>query len=316
MSLPQDITATLRGSLDQTSTSLRRLVASVAPLRAASAAGRPFLFCVDMSGVSWVSPVAIAIIAATIRNATSSRGEGHIIRPTSADVHDYLKRLEFYGAAGAEGVEPYAFRRLDSAGRFCELVEVTSEQRGFDTASAVTDIIATQLSLDKEATSAVFVSLSEVTDNVFHHGKARAFVCAQTYPKKKTVELAIVDCGAGFAASLARNPRLRDEYSNDESAITLALKARVTCNPGGNAGLGLYLTSEFVRRNEGTMLVGSGNGLVAVLGTQFATVPMSTWPGAIVAVRFRVDRPLDADAVYSDLGDPEDDNLDDWLAGS
>ena len=68
-------------------------------------------------------------------------------------------------------------------------------------------------------------------------------ICAQYYPNRHCVELAVVDSGRGISESLRGNPEL--EFSTTQEAIELAIQPRITGRPEKNTGEGLYFTLEF-----------------------------------------------------------------------
>ena len=91
--------------------------------------------------------------------------------------------------------------------------------------------------------------------------------CAQYWPNKHLVEIAILDTGIGIRASLSRNPYLTVE--TDRDALNLSLlpgvsgkvyKGKIT-NPYDeweNSGFGLYLTSRLCGRG-GSFFMCSGD---------------------------------------------------------
>lgn len=111
-------------------------------------------------------------------------------------------------------------------------------------------------------------SLREIMRNVVEHSGAKQFgVCAQFYPSKHKVELAIVDRGMGLRESLKTNPHL--DLIDDKCAINYALQpgisgksykgARKNRNGHwGNSGFGLYMTTRLCR-NGGSFFVTSGS---------------------------------------------------------
>lgn len=121
-------------------------------------------------------------------------------------------------------------------------------------------------------TGPVFETLSysvrEMMRNVVEHSEAGQFgICAQFWPSKNKVEVAILDRGIGLRASLQNNPHL--EASNDKRAINYALMPAVSGKAfkgarqkqrghWANSGFGLYMTSR-ICRNGGTFFVATGN---------------------------------------------------------
>lgn len=111
-------------------------------------------------------------------------------------------------------------------------------------------------------------SVREMIRNVVEHSEANQFgICAQYWPTKNRVEVAILDRGIGLRASLQNNPHL--DASDDKRAINYALMPAVSGKAfkgarkkqrghWANSGFGLYMTSR-ICRNGGTFFVASGN---------------------------------------------------------
>ncbi len=111
-------------------------------------------------------------------------------------------------------------------------------------------------------------SVREMMRNVVEHSEAKQFgICAQYWPTKNRVEVAIFDRGIGLRASLQNNPHL--DASDDKSAINYALMPAVSGKAfkgarqkqrghWANSGFGLYMTSR-ICRNGGSFFVASGD---------------------------------------------------------
>ena len=109
-------------------------------------------------------------------------------------------------------------------------------------------------------------SMRELMRNVVEHsGSEKLAYCAQYWPTKNRVELAIIDRGVGLLEALSPNPHINP--STDKEAINYALMpaisgkafkgARKQRGPWANSGFGLYMTSR-ICRNGGTFLIASG----------------------------------------------------------
>lgn len=117
-----------------------------------------------------------------------------------------------------------------------------------------------------ELNSSVKYLLREIIRNSAEHSQADSLLyCAQLWPTKRKLEIAIVDSGIGVRASLAANPHLR--ISADLDAIRLATLPGVSgkafvgakvrrADPWQNSGYGLYLASRLCRES-GRFFIGS-----------------------------------------------------------
>ncbi len=90
---------------------------------------------------------------------------------------------------------------------------------------------------------------------------------------------------------------------------------RVTATPERNSGIGLFITRLLLRDNGGLLVVRSGAGEVYSGSQEGARETPIYFPGTLVALRARTDRPLDIRAVYGRLEADDDDSDNDDQAG-
>lgn len=110
-------------------------------------------------------------------------------------------------------------------------------------------------------------SMREIMRNVIEHSESVRFgICAQFWPSKNKVEVAILDRGIGLKKSLSHNPHI--DVSTDKNAINLALMPAISGKAfkgarnrkkgnWANSGFGLYMTNR-ICRNGGNFFVASG----------------------------------------------------------
>lgn len=108
-------------------------------------------------------------------------------------------------------------------------------------------------------------TLREMMRNVVEHSEAMQIgFCAQYWPSKYTVELAILDTGRGLKESLSNNPFL-DKDMDDMAAVNYALLPGISgtmykgkysdpYDDWQNSGYGLFMASE-ICRNGGDFLI-------------------------------------------------------------
>lgn len=111
-------------------------------------------------------------------------------------------------------------------------------------------------------------SIREIIRNVVEHSDSERFgICAQYWPSRERVEVAILDRGMGLRRSLSANPHI--DVSDDKKAINFALMPAVSGKAykgsrkkqrgnWGNSGFGLYMTNR-ICRNGGNFFIASGN---------------------------------------------------------
>ncbi len=305
----KELTLTPEGelSLDNAPQWLARLE----PLWAAPTA--PRRVHVDLGGVTFIWPSAIALLASAILRLRQLHAgtPPTLSRPRSNSVDTYLNRIGFYELVGQPVAYPW--RRHDPGGRFLPVVQAKTEREGEENVREVLEILRQNLEAVGAIYDALQYALLEVVNNVFHHARSptHAVLCAQSYPRQQRVELAVADTGRGIPASLRDNPALRGKFRTAAEAVRLAVQPRVTGRPEHNTGEGLFFTVEFVKRNGGDAHIHSRDGALWIRAGQERAGPGPFWPGTWVALRFRTDRPVDTGEIFSRYAPPEADY--EWL---
>lgn len=146
-------------------------------------------------------------------------------------------------------------------------------------------------------------SVREMMRNVVEHSNSKNFgVCAQYWPSRNRVEVAILDRGIGLRESLRNNPHL--DVSDDKAAINYALMPAVSGKafkgartkqkgPWANSGFGLYMTSR-ICRNGGTFFVVSGEtGMLLTTKSEAKRYFESHFAGTAIRMVVRTDQIAD-----------------------
>jgi len=146
-------------------------------------------------------------------------------------------------------------------------------------------------------------SVREMVRNVVEHSGANQFgICAQYWPTKHRVEVAILDRGIGLRESLKNNPHL--DVSDDKRAINYALMPAVSGKAfkgarskqrghWANSGFGLYMTSR-ICRNGGTFFVASGStGMLLTKKTEAKRYFSCAFGGTAIRMVVRTDQIYD-----------------------
>jgi hypothetical protein len=114
-------------------------------------------------------------------------------------------------------------------------------------------------------------SIREILRNVVEHSESNQFgFCAQHWPEKKKVSLAILDRGIGLRQSLAQNPHL--SVLNDTDAVKLAIQPGISgkayngakideTNIWANSGYGLFMTSQICKLGGSFVLTSGSKGV-------------------------------------------------------
>lgn len=114
------------------------------------------------------------------------------------------------------------------------------------------------------------------------------------YQERNELSLVIADTGIGIKRHLEQ---AYPPFENDASAIVHALKPQVSGTFGtnssyqakNNAGVGLFISSNIVRKLHADMFIISGNGLVHVSPIDVTSRSLAhSWPGTIVLVNLKL----------------------------
>ncbi len=262
----------------------------------------------DMSNVTFVSPTASTLLTTAIRRLQQQQVRIELTPPSDSRPHTYLNRIGFYDRIGVE--MEYPWQRRDPGGRFVEIVQARDEEEGEAVVGEMLGILRNRNVADTEAIyDALQYALLEVVNNVFHHAQSptHAFLCAQFYPGRRRVELAVADTGRGIPATLRDNPELEGTFETDAEAIHLAVQPRVTGRPAYNTGEGLFFTMEFIKRNGGDACIHSQRGMLWVRDGEEQVEEGPHWQGTWVALRFRTDHPVNTREIFDSYAPPETD---------
>lgn len=149
--------------------------------------------------------------------------------------------------------------------------------------------------------------LSELLYNTIEHGKSDFFWRGHRYPtpsilqftwyeKINELHFIIADTGIGIKSHLSQ---AYPAIGSDEEAIRLAIQPEISGTFGAqdpysnrnNAGMGLFLSSNIVRRLRADMHIVSGNGMAHISPVDITSKNFDfSWPGTFVLVTVRLDR--------------------------
>lgn len=157
-----------------------------------------------------------------------------------------------------------------------------------------------------EYTETLRYVLSELLYNTMEHGKvfgAKGLVSLRIpsivqftwYAQRNEIHFVIADIGMGVRRHIEQT---YPGQSSDEDAIRLALRPKISGTFGNNdpyrtknnAGMGLYISSNIVRRLNADMHIISGNGLSHISPRDVTGRTIENrWPGTFVLVTLRIE---------------------------
>jgi hypothetical protein len=173
-------------------------------------------------------------------------------------------------------------------------------KRALSTAESYTE------DFDIEYTNTLRYVLSELLYNTLEHGishfphrgiqrRLPSIIQFTWYSTKNEIQFIVADVGVGIKEHLSQTyPDLAD----DEEALRLAIRPQVSGTFRGsdpyrsknNAGVGLFISSNIVKRLQAEMYLVSGHGQMHISPRDTTTkMNTSSWPGTFVLVSISVD---------------------------
>ena len=246
----------------------------------------------DCSKVRFLDPLGITALAAAVKNALA-QGRRVAMPWLAPKTTSYLERMNFFVGMDIDAVDvPQNRIRTDQRGNLLEITHIvdsgTSEAVADRIASAIVSIIIGrgQKPVSFEVPDTEYdqyyrplrYALSELIENALTHARregafnSSVWVAAQHYKDDKDaqsggrVQVAVVDNGCGFLATLQNHPELLEKTHG--AAIRTALKPKVSCNrdvgPFGesvNEGVGLTTAVRISKATGGDVHIVSGDAL-------------------------------------------------------
>ena len=244
-------------SLHNTHTELANLVSAIVP----ACSGEPGAEPLDLSDCNYIGLDAAAIIAAMVCN---SRHLGHSVRINlpSRMAPSQVGHLAMLGFN--HFVDGSPLPELDQSQNPSVPLRVFTEANYSD-ANAVIDLAHRHARLNNELEESLRICVNEITQNVQDHSKSPfgAVLGAWFEPSLPNIlQVAVVDCGIGIAASLrTRYPELAATKNALNRVIAGGVSAKSRKN---NMGCGLSNVGAIViNQLRGQLIIMSGDGIAA-----------------------------------------------------
>lgn len=265
--------------------------------------------CVDFKNVGLVEPFAMLIVSSELQRA-AVRCQLNSFRCVNHEKMTYAAHMGFFKAFGYDygkrpGEAPGGSRYLPVSIFNCDELRNQAVERG----EAVGDVIeekSKQLAAmlcgedESDLHRTLAYSLREIMRNVVEHSEADQIgMCAQYWPTKNKVEVAIIDRGVGLRKTLSRNPHLGIE--SDKHALNYACMPAVSGKAfkgsrvrqkghWANSGFGLYMTSR-ICRNGGNFFIASGDqGMMLTRAAEGKSYFPCSYEGTAVRLQIRTDQ--------------------------
>ncbi len=270
---------------------------------------------VNASRLCFVDPFGMALLGATF-HTIRNQGRSVQICGLSAEMGGYLERMDVFEGIELVDCAPMPMQRHNRGDSLVELTRLGArrdvDEASFRLAHAVVGHIPginpdeppdemTGYTAFERLVEPVQYALNELLENALTHAKGHGFpdacvwVASQYYPRKGMIQLAVVDDGCGFLASLRNHPALRRESHID--AIFTALMPRISCNrdlglssESVNQGVGLTTTFRIAEQAGGRLVIASGDAIHDTVGRSYQLTEDNFWQGVAVAMECRRDR--------------------------
>lgn len=262
----------------------------------------------DFKGVGLVEPFAMLMVSSELQRA-AARNQVQKFECVNHQSMSYASRMGFFQAFGYSsthrpGKKDGGSRHLPVNILDCESLRKEADSEYTDVGNVVearSKHLATLLcGVDNgDIFETLSYSLREIMRNVVEHSESKQFgICAQYWPTKHKVEVAILDRGVGLRRTLSRNPHL--DVNNDRSAMNYALMpavsgrafkgARKQHGPWANSGFGLYMTSRICRNGGNFFIASGGHGMLLTKTKEGKSYFPCSYEGTAVRLVIRTDQ--------------------------
>ena len=205
-----------------------------------------------------------------------------------SSVLGYLARMNFYRALDLK--EPEHHRKPED-GRFIPILLINGEEDVFQAVNDIVDMVLQQFDDARKFLPAFEWAVNEIVDNIFIHSQTKSpgVVCAQLFPNKQRLDIAICDSGIGLRGSLGGS----FDINSDEEALRKAIERGVTRDKNIGQGNGMAGSLEILKKNEGTISVWSGTATYKMdHGKEVGIVNGQNIPGTGVSMSFDLTKPV------------------------
>ncbi|WP_417354720.1 ATP-binding protein [Flavobacterium sp.] len=206
-----------------------------------------------------------------------------IVNKKNCNTLNYASRIDFFKSLGVDFEEN--FRRHDTSGNLIPITKI--DPNVYDISQDILDVFKNDFKLEDADIDQLSFIMGEMVCNATIHSKSKsgAYLYCQKYKQIDELEFILIDSGIGVKESLIKNEKFVS-LSNQEALIK-ALEYEVTNGEG--RGHGLFFASEFVRRNNGSMVLISGENHLVINNETITTGTNSYWNGVFLKFKFKFD---------------------------
>jgi len=218
------------------------------------------------------------------------------------DAIRYLARLDLLRHLEMEDIQ---MNRQEESGRFMPLRLIESSEDVYAACNAVCDLVLCQFENAHDFIPALEWAVNEIVDNVLIHSQTQTpgVVCAQYFPQKHRLDVAICDVGCGIRTSLGG----AHPVQSSGEAISVAIQRGVTRDPAIGQGNGMAGALEITRHGRGMFGVWTGDMSYAVKGDSNGSFrEIAAIPGTGVVLSLDTRYPVDLEDTWIASGHGRD----------
>ena len=265
-------------------------------------------YIIDFSNVGTIEPFGLLLVSSEIQRLIQSHPNSkcefiNYKNMTYAGTMGFFKAFgcEFGKAPGeALGSSRYLPIRILNSDEMRRVAETDYKQVGEvieERSKELSSILCGASEGDINET--LTYSIREIMRNIVEHSESKKFgMCAQYWPSKNKVEVAIIDRGVGIRKTLSANHHL--SITDNKAAINYALMPAISGKafkgskikqkgPWANSGFGLYMTNR-ICRNGGTFFIASGDtGMLLTKGVNAKKYYSCAFQGTAIRMVIKTD---------------------------
>jgi len=236
--------------------------------------------CIDFDQMGIMGPFGLLMISSVISRTRNNKPK-LIFTPRHYAHHGYCSHMAFFRACGFQyGKDPTISLGSDTCIPIFKQATGPLHAEYRDTGRPLGELVEEEAlalaevlcqSKNGDLHDALTFALREIMRNTFEHSRSPSIeYCAQYWPEKDRVEIAVIDRGIGLYRSLKENKTLK--VDSERHAINMAMlpgiSRNVSQNKGWeepkniwqNSGFGLFMTQRMSRAGGDFFLASGASG--------------------------------------------------------
>ncbi|MFH1537106.1 MAG: hypothetical protein ABID45_03900 [Patescibacteria group bacterium] len=243
----------------------------------------------NFSKLKWMYPLLILPLSAHINSTKNA-----IHKIDNKDIEAYLNIVKF--PKGIDTITRFEHEQQKRKNYIPISVINRIKKESNDLENMFLEMVSKYIGTNPGMKNAVFYPITELVGNIFEHSKQnKGFLFGQYYPRKKYLDICIVDCGRGLAGAYKEEKKL---HFSDKKAIKQAMKGNST-KPYKDRGYGLHTSRDIICRvinGDFIMISGSAALISSSKREILVNLPRFHWQGTIIA--FRIPKTTKAIDIY------------------